>query len=128
MAHTKVISNTIGEHLEEGEMKGQKCRCGFASLSEHPRCPRCGKLMTPTEWPDVGKVLSFARLHAVPEGSANPHSLALVGLNKGPKVVCWTIGILHEEDEVRIQERDGRYFCISRIVPRSKSIEGRLKA
>lgn len=92
-------------------MKGQKCRCGFATVAERPRCPRCGKLMEPSEWPDEGKVLSFTRLHAVPEGFEDPCNLVLVGVHKGPKVVCWTSGVLHEGDPVTIQENKGRYFC-----------------
>jgi uncharacterized OB-fold protein len=96
---------------EEEEMKGQKCRCGFTTVADHPRCPRCGKLMKPGEWPDEGKVLSFTKLHVVPEGFENPCNLALVELHKGPKVVCWTSGILNEEDLVTIRERSGRYFC-----------------
>jgi uncharacterized OB-fold protein len=92
-------------------MKGQKCRCGFATVAEHPRCPRCGKLMKAAEWLDQGKVLSFTKLQAVPQGFEDPYNLALVGLHKGPKVVCWTSGTLHEEDLVTIQERNGQYFC-----------------
>ena len=92
-------------------MKGLKCSCGFATVSDRPRCPRCGKLMKPAEWPDEGKVLSFTRLQAVPEGFEDPYNLALIGVNKGPKVVCWTSGVLHEDEPVTIQERNGRYFC-----------------
>ena len=92
-------------------MKGQKCRCGFATVAEHPRCPRCGKLMKPAEWPDEGKVLSFTRLNVIPQGFENPYNLVLVGLLKGPKVVCWTSVTLHEEDLVAIQEHNGRYLC-----------------
>ena len=67
--------------------------------------------MKPAEWPDEGKVLSFTRLHAVPEGFEDPYNLALVGVNKGPKVVCWTSGTLFEEDPVTIMQRNGLYFC-----------------
>jgi len=109
-------------------MKGQKCRCGFATVAEHPRCPRCGKLMKPAEWLDEGKVLSFTRLHVIPEGFEDPHNLVLVGLHKGPKVVCWTSGILHEEDLVAIQERNGRYFCTSRTGQQIRTVADRLRA
>ncbi len=92
-------------------MKGQKCSCGFATVADRPRCPRCGKIMNPAEWPDEGKVLSFTRLEAIPVGFEDPYNLALVGITKGPKVVCWTSHTLNENDPVVIQERDGRYFC-----------------
>ena len=92
-------------------MKGSKCKCGFATVAERARCPRCGKQMRPAEWPDEGKVLSFTRLQAIPEGFEDPYNLALVSVHKGPKVVCWTSGTLHEDDPVTIQERNGRYFC-----------------
>lgn len=83
-------------------------------MADRPRCPRCGKLMKPSEWPDEGEVLSFTRLHAIPEGFEDPYNLVLVGVEKGPKLVCWTSGTLKEKDPVTIRERDGRYFCSRR--------------
>jgi uncharacterized OB-fold protein len=84
--------------------------------------------MKPSEWPDEGKVLSFTELHTIPEGSVDPYNLALVGLHKGPKVVCWASGILSVEDKVAIQERNGRYFCEMRTEADLKTDADRLKA
>ena len=67
--------------------------------------------MDDTEWPDVGRVLSFTRLQAVPEGLKEPHNLVLVGVEKGPKLVCWTKSELNEDDQVTIADLDGKYFC-----------------
>lgn len=92
-------------------MKGHKCRCGFATVSQRSKCPRCGKRMKPLEWPDKGKVLSFTKLQAVPERFQNKYNLVLVGLRKGPKLVCWTSGTLNVGDEVSITEMNGKYFC-----------------
>jgi len=67
--------------------------------------------MKPAEWSDEGKVLSFTRLQAVPVGFEDPYNLALVGITKGPKIVCWSSHLLDLNDRVVIQERNGRYFC-----------------
>jgi uncharacterized OB-fold protein len=88
-----------------------KCRCGFATISDKALCPRCGKRMKPAEWPDEGTVLSFTRLQAIPEGLPDPYNLALVTVAKGPKLVCWTSGTLHEKDPVTIVEQKGKYLC-----------------
>ncbi len=92
-------------------MKGSKCRCGFATVSMRKVCPKCGRIMEEAEWPDEGKVLSFTRLQAVPEGLKEPHNLALIGIEKGPKLVCWTTSMLEEEDEVTIADVGGKYLC-----------------
>jgi uncharacterized OB-fold protein len=93
-------------------MKGMKCKCGFASVSEKVKCPKCGRLMKPAEWPDDGKVLSFIPLQATPEGLDNPYNLVLVEMaDKGPKVVCWTSGKLKEDEEVSVTDRSGKLFC-----------------
>ena len=93
-------------------MKGMKCRCGFASVSEKTRCPRCGRQMEEAEWPDQGKVLSFTPLHAIPEGLDDPYNLVLVEIaEKGPKIVCWTSGKLKEEDEVSVADWNGKLIC-----------------
>jgi uncharacterized OB-fold protein len=96
-------------------MKGMKCRCGFASVSQKAKCPRCGNQMKPAEWPDEGKVLSFTALHAVPEGLSDRYNLVLVEVaRKGPKVICWTPRELDEEEEVSVIDRDGKLFCFPR--------------
>lgn len=67
--------------------------------------------MKADEWPDEGRVLSFARLQAMPEGLQDPYNMALVEIEDGPKLVCWTSGTLKENDEVSITEVGGRYIC-----------------
>jgi len=92
-------------------MKGSRCRCGFATISGKMVCPRCGKTMKAAEWPDEGKVLSFTKLQAIPEGLSDPYNLVLVAVEKGPKLVCWTSGILKENDAVQIMEAKGKFLC-----------------
>lgn len=93
-------------------MKGKKCKCGFATVSDKLKCPRCGKLMTSSEWPDEGRVLSFTELHAIPEGFENPYNLVLVEIaEKGPKIVCWTSGTLRENETVIVTDWSGKYIC-----------------
>jgi len=92
-------------------LKGSKCRCGFATVSNKRRCSRCGKQMRPSEWPDQGKVLSFSRLQVIPEGFDTPYNLALVEIPKGPKLACWTSGTLKVDDDVTVTEQHGKYLC-----------------
>lgn len=105
-------------------MKGSKCRCGFATLSDRRLCPRCEKRMKPDEWPDEGKVLSFIRLQATPEGFQEPQNMALVQIEDGPKVVCWTSGSLKEDDEVSLSEVEGRYICAPKAKSKTDGAEG----
>lgn len=104
-------------------MKGSKCRCGFVTLSLKRVCPRCGRHMKTGEWPDEGKVLSFTRLQAVPEGLQDPYNMVLVEIEDGPKLVCWTSGTLKEKDEVSISEVKGKYICTPKGAPDFK-LEG----
>ncbi|HEX7392425.1 MAG TPA: hypothetical protein VF374_05680 [Thermoplasmata archaeon] len=67
--------------------------------------------MKPDEWPDEGKVLSFTRLQAIPEGLQDPYNLALVSIEDGPKIVCWTSGTLKADDEVAVTEAKGKLLC-----------------
>ncbi len=92
-------------------MKGSKCKCGFSTVSIRKACPKCGRVMEDAEWPDEGRVLSFTKLQAVPEGLKVPHNLALVGIDGGPKLVCWTTATLNANDEVAIADVGGKYFC-----------------
>ncbi|MCU0852750.1 MAG: hypothetical protein MUC90_05810, partial [Thermoplasmata archaeon] len=92
-------------------MKGSKCRCGFATVSSRNVCPRCGRNMKAKEWPDEGYVLSFEKLQVIPEGLGEPYNLALVEIDKGPKLVCWTSKKLEVDDPVKIVEQGGKYFC-----------------
>lgn len=101
-------------------MKGSKCRCGYANTSYTRICPRCGKPMKASEWPDEGKVLSFARLQAIPEGLKDRYNLALVAIENGPKLICWTSDTLEENDEVTIVEQKGNTFCTTKGKPMSE--------
>lgn len=92
-------------------MKGSSCRCGFKTISARKRCSRCRKLMKPEEWPDEGRVLSNARLGVVPNGLDKPYDLVLVGIDKGPKLLCWSSLPVKVEDLVKIDHEDERYFC-----------------
>lgn len=67
--------------------------------------------MKAKDWPDEGHVLSFERLQVIPEGLAEPYNMALVEIVKGPKLVCWTSKTLTIDDQVRIVEQNGKYFC-----------------
>lgn len=83
--------------------------------------------MKPSEWPDEGKVLSFTRLRTIPEGLKDPYNLALVAIEKGPKLICWTSGTLKENDSVTIVEQKGNMFCGPKGAPTSE-LKGPVKA
>jgi len=74
--------------------------------------------MKASEWPDEGKVLSFTRLQAIPEGLKDRYNLALVAIEKGPKLTCWTLGTLTENESVTIVEQHGNVFCTPKVGPR----------
>jgi uncharacterized OB-fold protein len=76
--------------------------------------------MKPSEWPNEGKVLSFTRLQAIPEGLKDPYNLALVAIENGPKLICWTSGTLKENDLVTIVEQKGNMFCGPKGEPTSE--------
>jgi uncharacterized OB-fold protein len=76
--------------------------------------------MKPSEWSDEGKVLSFTRLQAIPEGLRDPYNLALVAIKNGPKLICWTSGTLKENDSVTIVEQKGIMFCGPKGEPTSE--------
>ncbi len=82
--------------------------------------------MKAAAWPDEGTVLSFTRLQAMPEGLEDPYNLALVVVQKGPKLVCWTSVTLKEEDRVSITERNGKFFCTPWAPLEFKLDEGKL--
>lgn len=108
-------------------MKGMKCKCGFATVADKRKCPRCGKTMTAAEWPDEGKVLSFEELQVIPEGFEAPSNLVLVSIEKGPKVICWTADRLKVDDDVTISEKGGRLVCSPRTEQKSELEEKKLK-
>ena len=94
-------------------MRGTKCKCGFSTVAEDARCPRCGKKTQKADWPDTGKVLSFAELKVEPEGFEDLADLAVVHIDdEGPKICCWATELLKPGDSVKIIEKDdGRYRC-----------------
>lgn len=100
--------------LQDAEVrytKGFKCKCGYMTVAKKQSCPKCSKPMKPAEWEDKGKVLSFTYLNAIPEGLPDPYNLALVEIEDGPKMVCWTLGRLKENDIVVITQHNGKYIC-----------------
>lgn len=71
--------------------------------------------MSPSIWEENGKILSFIELKVVPQGFENPYSMALVEIKEdGPKVICWTMEVLKEDDEVVVSEINGKYICSQR--------------
>jgi uncharacterized OB-fold protein len=92
-------------------LRGSRCRCGFATVGEKILCPRCGRRMKAAEWPEEGTVLSFVTLGAELEGHKNPVNLLLVGIAKGPKLICWTESTLSEGDMVLVCPSDKVYHC-----------------
>lgn len=104
------------------EMKGSKCKCGFATTSIKTRCPRCGREMKPSEWEEKGRVLSFVGMQVVPEGLDHSYDAALVGIdNEGPKIICWTADRLEVNDEVAVSESKGKYMCSPRPEAKEES-------
>lgn len=84
--------------------------------------------MKAMDWPDEGHVLSFERLQVIPEGLAEPYNMALVKIEKGPKLVCWTSKTLAIDDLVKIIEQNGKYFCSLKEDLDFKLVEESLKA
>jgi uncharacterized OB-fold protein len=78
--------------------------------------------MSPSEWEENGKILSFIELKVVPQGFENPYNMALVELmEKGPKVICWTMEVLKEDDEVVVSEFNGKFICSPRHESKDES-------
>ncbi len=94
-------------------MKGRKCRCGFATLADKARCPRCGKATVEAEWQDSGRVLSSVRLDEAPKGFVGPMDLVMVAVEgDGPKVTCWSSERLAPGDGVALEGHGtGPYTC-----------------
>lgn len=71
------------------------------------------KKMTRMTFLDEGKVLSYAHLQIPPEGFDTPLDLAMVEIEKGPKLVCWTDKALKIDDRVKISFDRGIFRCDS---------------
>ncbi len=99
------------QDAEVSYTKGSECKCGYMTVAKKMRCPKCGKQMRPADWADKGKVLSFTHLDTVPEGLTDLYNLALVEIEKGPKMACWTSYTLKEDDIVLIVQQNGKYLC-----------------
>ncbi len=98
------------------------------TVAKKLRCAKCGKQMKPADWADKGKVLSFTYLKALPEGLSDPYNLALVEIEEGPKMVCWTSGRLKENDIVAVEQHDGKFFCDPEGMLNPKLEQDNLKA
>lgn len=94
-------------------MKGKSCKCGFSTVGDKTRCPRCGKVATDAEWKDRGTVLSSARLKIVPNGFTVPMVLVLVEVDgDGPKLACWSEEDLPVGEKVALTGMSkGTYLC-----------------
>ncbi|MEM4262507.1 MAG: hypothetical protein QW505_02010 [Thermoplasmata archaeon] len=92
-------------------MKGSVCKCGFKTISLDIPCPRCGKTMSPQEFPDSGRVLSYVKLGIPPEKRIRPMDLVMVEILDGPKIVCWTNSEITKDQVVRIKMEDGIFLC-----------------
>ncbi len=98
---------------EMTDLKGSKCRCGFALNTKSIKCPKCGKNMKPAEWADEGTIISCVKVGFPPEGECGPMNIALVQVTgRGPKVICWTDVCFSTGDAVTISEpTKQRYLC-----------------
>ena len=92
-------------------MRGYKCKCGFATIAERLRCPRCGKHMKLTYWPNKARVLAYIRLGVLPKGQEFPMDLLMVEVDSGPKLACWTDLQFSRGDEVTFVQLEGNYIC-----------------
>ncbi len=92
-------------------MRGYKCKCGFATIADRPRCPRCGKRMRLTYWPNKAKVLAYVRLGVFPKGQEFPMDLLMVEVEEGPKLACWTDLQFARGDEVTFVQLENDYIC-----------------
>ena len=93
-------------------MKGKRCRCGFATLTDKARCPRCGKITRETEWAGLGTVLASVRLDEVPKACEGPMDLALIEVDgKGPKIACWSTDRLKAGERVAVDVGAGICTC-----------------
>ena len=70
--------------------------------------------MTPAEWKDVGKVLSFTKLRTALDGTEKRYNLAVVAVEDGPKVPCWTTEMLKPGAEVDLSMTGNRCDCRER--------------
>jgi len=92
-------------------INGSECRCGFRTISIRPSCPICGKMMVQKEFPDEGRVLSYTRLQVPPEGFNVPLDLAMIEIQEGPKLVCWTESELEIGQMVEVYLDQNMFKC-----------------
>lgn len=107
-------------------MKGRKCRCGFATLAAKPRCPRCGKVTSDSEWKDSGTVLSCSKLDAAPEGFKAPMALLLIAVDgKGPKIACWSEEEMTVGETVALVDMGGGVFTCDKVPQAAGKVRAR---
>ncbi|UCE91136.1 MAG: hypothetical protein JSV90_06865 [Methanobacteriota archaeon] len=92
-------------------MRGYKCKCGFATVADRMRCPRCGKHMKLTYWPNRGKVLAYVRLGVFPKGGEFPMDLLMIEVEDGPKLACWTDLPFSKGDDITFVQLEDNYIC-----------------
>ena len=95
-------------------MKGHVCKCGFKTTAKRQRCPRCGKLLKPSYWPNQGTVLAYVKLGVVPAKHDFPADLLLVEIKNGPKIVCWTDTAFSVGDDVTFVQLGDACICSPR--------------
>jgi uncharacterized OB-fold protein len=95
-------------------MKGYRCRCGFKTTATRLRCPRCGKHMTLSYWPNQGTVLAYVKLGVIPVEYEFPMDLLMLEVKTGPKIVCWTDMPYSVGDEVTFVQLGDTYICSPR--------------
>lgn len=89
----------VGEH----ELRLQRCSgCQRWLVPPRPMCPDCNSM--DSEWVEVsgsGKVYSWVTYAESPHpGFDSPHTVVLVELDEGPRLVSNTVGIAADELEI----------------------------
>lgn len=102
---------THGVHWRTVTMNGVKCRCGFATTARRLRCPRCGKHMKVTYWPNQGRVLAFIKLDIIPTGQEFPMDLLMLEVEDGPKFICWTDTPFSIGERVTFVQLGSSFIC-----------------
>lgn len=70
--------------------------------------------MAPAEWKDSGKILSFTKLRIALDDTETRYNLAVVGVENGPKLPCWTTEMLKPGADVDLAMTSGRCDCRER--------------
>ncbi|MDH4123900.1 MAG: hypothetical protein OEV21_07455 [Thermoplasmata archaeon] len=92
-------------------MKGSICECGYKTIALAKICPRCGNEMVEKFFSDFGKVLTYVKLRIPPENYSTPLDLAMVEIDNGPQITCWTDRELTVDQIVRVLANGSKYSC-----------------